>query len=111
MKRTIWAICAVLIVAIAFSPIATAKKAIAPAIAQQMQRVCFKIVDDTGEPIIGASVIVKGTPRGAMADMDGNVCIDLKPGDVLVISYIGYKSQEIKYEGANINIIKDIYIL
>ena len=41
-----------------------------------------------------------------MADMDGNVCIDLKPGDVLVISYIGYKSQEIKYEGANINIIK-----
>ena len=106
MKRTLFAICAVLITAVAFSSIALAKKAITPAVAQQIERVCFKVVDETGEPLIGVSVQVKGTTRGSITDLDGNVCIDVRPGEVLVISYIGYQTREIKYEGKNIGTIK-----
>ena len=70
------------------------------ALAQQARdRVCFKIVDKNGDPLIGASVQVKGTMRGVMADIDGNVCIEVARGEVLVISYVGYKSVEIKYTG------------
>ena len=41
-----------------------------------------------------------------MTDIDGNVCIDVKPGDVLIISYIGYKPLEVKYEGTNFGTIQ-----
>ena len=106
MKRTILAICAVFITAVAFSSITIAKKAITPAVAQQTQRVCFTVVDETGEPLIGVSILVKGTTRGAITDLEGNVCIDVRPGDVLIISYVGYQTQEVKYEGKNIGTIK-----
>ena len=66
---------------------------------QARDRVCFKIVDKNGDPLIGASVQVKGTMRGVMADIDGNVCIEVARGEVLVISYVGYKSVEITYTG------------
>lgn len=66
---------------------------------QARDRVCFKIVDKNGDPLIGASVQVKGTMRGVMADIDGNVCIEVARGEVLVISYIGYMSVEITYTG------------
>ena len=66
---------------------------------QARERVCFKVVDKKGDPLIGASVQVKGTTRGVIADMDGNVCIEVARGEVLVISYVGYKSVEITYTG------------
>ena len=70
------------------------------ALAQQaLEKVCFKAVDKTGEPLIGVSVHVKGTTRGAITDMDGNICIEVARGEVLVISYVGYKSVEITYTG------------
>lgn len=106
MKRPILAICAVFITAVAFSSIALAKKAITPAVAQQTQQVCFTVIDETGEPLIGVSVYVKGTTRGAITDLEGNVCIDVRPGDVLIISYVGYQTREVKYEGKNIGTIK-----
>lgn len=53
------------------------------------------IVDQTGMPIIGANVIVKGTTLGSITDMDGKFVIPDVPADaVLQISYIGYKSIE-----------------
>ena len=55
------------------------------------------VIDDTGEPVIGASVIEKGVAsNGAITDLDGNFRISVAPGVTLVISYIGYESQEVK---------------
>ena len=54
------------------------------------------IVDANGEPIIGASVIEKGTKNGTVTDIDGNFKLQTKQGSLLVISYIGYISQEVK---------------
>ena len=47
-------------------------------------------------PVIGASILEKGTSNGTVTDLDGNYTLSVKPGATLVISYIGYKTQEIK---------------
>lgn len=53
-------------------------------------------VSDTDGPIIGANILIKGTQKGGITDMDGNFIFeDLSRGDVLVISYIGYKTKEV----------------
>ena len=58
------------------------------------------VVDATGEPIIGASVIVKGTTNGTVTDFDGNFTVQNVPGKAtLEISYIGFKTQSIAVEG------------
>lgn len=114
MKKSLFAIITVLITTIAFSSIALTNKAVTQAVAQQMERVCFNVVDETGEPLIGVSVHVKGTTRGAITDMDGNVCIDVRRGEVLVISYIGYQTQEVEYDGKNVgtvNLVPDNEVL
>ncbi len=53
------------------------------------------VKDASGEPIIGASVLVNGTTEGTVTDLDGNFTLDVKPGATLTISYIGYKKQEV----------------
>ncbi len=53
------------------------------------------IVDDKGEAIIGASVLEKGTSNGTITDADGHFTLRAKPGARLVISYIGYRTQEV----------------
>ncbi|MEZ5004935.1 MAG: carboxypeptidase-like regulatory domain-containing protein [Bacteroides graminisolvens] len=63
---------------------------------QQAQQIQGKIVDAKGEPVIGASVLEKGTTNGTITDIDGNFTIRCKTGNLLVISYIGYKTQEIR---------------
>lgn len=50
-------------------------------------------------PVAGASVIVKGTTNGVVSDMDGNFTLEVKHGDILQISFIGYVTQEIEYTG------------
>lgn len=55
------------------------------------------VKDATGEPIIGANVLVKGTTNGVITDFDGNYSLtNVNSQDVIVFSYIGYTSQEIK---------------
>ena len=55
------------------------------------------VVDQTnGEPIIGATVKIKGTSTGVVTDIDGNYSIDVKPGQTLEFSYIGYTTQSLK---------------
>ena len=57
------------------------------------------VVDAQGEPIIGANVVEKGTTNGTITDIDGNYSINAKKGSTIVVSYIGYKTQEVKYTG------------
>ena len=55
-----------------------------------------QVVDDQNEPVIGASVIQKGTSNGGVTDIDGNFSVSVDEGATLVVSYIGYASQEVK---------------
>ena len=54
-----------------------------------------QVVDQTGETIIGATVMEKGTTNGAITDFDGNFTINVKKGATLVVSYIGFNNQEL----------------
>lgn len=72
---------------------------IAPAaIAQNM--VSGTVVDGQNEPVIGASVMVKGTTSGVATGIDGDFSIAAKPSDVLKVSAVGYKTAEVKVEGS-----------
>ncbi len=63
---------------------------------QQAKTVRGTVVDQSGIPIIGANVLVKGTTQGSITDMDGNFIIEgVSPDAQLVITYIGYRSQEV----------------
>ena len=50
-------------------------------------------------PLPGVNVLVKGTSRGASTDFDGNYTLEVNQGEIIVISYVGYKTQEITYTG------------
>ena len=54
------------------------------------------VVDETGEPVIGASVMVKGTKTGTVTDVDGKFSLNNVQGKTLVISYIGYDNSEVR---------------
>ena len=58
------------------------------------------VTDSKGEPLIGVSILVKGTSNGTITDMDGNFKIQAAKGDVLEVSYIGYASQAITLTNA-----------
>ena len=62
------------------------------------------VVMDEVEPIIGANIMVKGTTNGTITDIDGNFELQTKVGDVLVVSYMGYKTQEVKATAAPMRI-------
>jgi len=66
---------------------------------KQQGGISGKVVDDSGEPVIGASIRVKGTQIGTVTDLDGNFTLNATSGSILVISYIGYKTQEITADG------------
>ena len=64
---------------------------------QQTKTITGTIVDNTKEPLIGVNIVVKGTSTGTVTDIDGKFSLPItETNAVLVISYIGYKSQEIK---------------
>lgn len=80
------------------------------AIALQQSGACTGVVKDaTGEAVIGASVVVKGTTHGSLTDLNGAFSLSrVKQGDLLVISFIGYQSVEIKWDGKPIQVtLKD----
>lgn len=69
---------------------------------QQNKRVVGTIIDETGEPVIGANVIVKGTTNGVITDMDGHFELTNVPANgTIVISFMGYTTQEISVKGKN----------
>ena len=53
------------------------------------------VLDETGEPVIGASILIEGTTTGTITDLDGNFTIDATDGQMLVISYMGYATQTV----------------
>ena len=67
-------------------------------VAEQLQSVTVTgvVIDATGGPIIGASVVEKGTTNGSITDVDGKFTLTVKQGAILKISYIGYQTQELK---------------
>lgn len=60
------------------------------------------IVNDAMGPIVGATIMIKGTTVGTVTDMDGNFTLPLKKGDVIEISYVGYITQEVVYTGQTV---------
>ena len=62
---------------------------------QQSRKVTGQVIDSEGA-LIGATVMEKGTSNGCVTDFDGHFSIDVKPGATLVISYVGYETQEVK---------------
>ncbi|MCM1066857.1 MAG: TonB-dependent receptor [Muribaculaceae bacterium] len=79
-----------------------AEPAPAPAAAAALTTVTGEVLDSTGEPLIGASVSVKGQPGGAVTDIDGNFSIKMPAGATLVVSYVGFKPKEVKPEGSHV---------
>ena len=67
---------------------------------QQAKKITGKVVDAAGEPIIGASVLVKGSGTGAVTDIDGRFSVEAPVGSTLEVSFIGYKSVTIKVTNA-----------
>ena len=61
------------------------------------QQIAIKglVKDITGEPVIGANVLVKGTTNGTITDFDGNFQLSANKGDIIVISFIGFTTQEL----------------
>ena len=71
--------------------------------AQQMT-VTGVVKDPTGEPVIGANVIIKGTTNGTVTDIDGKFLLSASKGDIISVSFIGYKMQELPV-ASDMNII------
>ena len=70
---------------------------------QQDKVVKGNVVDSNGEAIIGANVVLLGTTNGTITDIDGNFVLnDIKKGDIIEISFIGYKSLKLTYNGGTI---------
>lgn len=74
-------------------------------ITQQNVTVAGIVKDEAGEPLIGVSVIVKGTSNGTITDIDGRFSLDVPANSDIEITYIGYKSQIVKASSAPLNII------
>ena len=64
-------------------------------VSAQQLTVKGQVVDQQNEPLIGVSVLEKGTSVGTITDMDGNFTINTTPGRTLQFSYVGYKSQDV----------------
>lgn len=75
-------------------------------VVQQNNTCNGNVKDDTGETIIGASVVVKGTTNGTITDFDGNFSLsNLNKGDVIEVSYIGYKTLTVTWDGSPLNLV------
>ena len=77
-----------------YSPVAANAESSVQAVQQSTKKITGTVIDSQG-PVIGASIIEKGTSNGVVTDFDGNFALDVNQGATLVISYIGYKTQEI----------------
>ena len=70
------------------------------------QTVSGNVVDETGEAVIGATVMEKGTKNATVTDFDGNFTIKMESGNVLTISYIGMQSQDVNVAGkTSVNVV------
>ena len=63
---------------------------------QQTKKITGKVVDSAGEPVVGASVLVKEAGTGSVSDLDGKFTVEAAQGYTLMISFVGYRTTEIK---------------
>ena len=85
--------CAIL--GLAYSPSVYADAAVNTVQSVQQSKKVTGTVTDAMGPVIGASILEKGTSNGTVTDIDGNFSLNVQPGATLVISYIGFETQEI----------------
>jgi len=79
---------------------------------QPSAQISGRITETTGEPIVGATVVIKGMDVGTVTDIDGNFTINAPEGSLLVISYVGYVTQEVApSQGMTITLETDSRIL
>lgn len=73
----------------------------------QQDGTCTGVIKDTtGETVIGASVVIKGTTNGTITDFDGKFSLSgANKGDVIQISFVGYVTQEVVWDGKPLNVI------
>lgn len=81
----------------AYSPVMAAHAEASVQAVQQSKKITGTVSDAMG-PVIGASVVVKGTSNGVATDFDGKFSLNVNPGQTLVISYIGYITKEVKVD-------------
>ena len=74
-------------------------------VTQQSRKITGTITDAKGEPLLGVNVVVKGTTNGTITDLDGKYVLEVEPNAILVISYIGYVTQQTPASGNVMNII------
>ena len=86
---------------------AAAASEVSPSVSIQQQtgKVQGTVVDGNGEPVIGATVKVKGEKGGTITDLDGHFSLDASKGVSLEVSYIGYKTQIVKATASNLQIV------
>ena len=78
---------------------------------QQTKQVSGHVADSQG-PLIGATVMEKGTTNGTVTDFEGNFSLNVTPGATLVVSYVGYESQEVKAaDGMRVNLKEDGHVV
>lgn len=63
------------------------------------EKITGQVTADKGEGLVGVSVLIKGTSRGTVTDVNGKFSIDAKDGDVLVFTFVGFAKQEVKVSG------------
>ena len=77
-------------------------------VASAQSKISGTVVDATGEPVTGASIVVVGTLNGTVSDVDGNFSINVKSDEMLQISYIGYVTQTLKpVNGMTVTLMED----
>ena len=99
-RKTALMVGAFSLLGLCFSPKAYAAEAVQNV--QQAKKITGTVVDSQG-PIIGASVVVKGTSNGVATDFDGNFTLNANPGQTLVVSFIGYVNKEVKITASQTN--------
>lgn len=63
------------------------------------------VVDQNNEPLPGASVVIKGTTTGTTTDFDGKFSINISQGDVLIVSYVGFSTSEVTFDGGDLTVV------
>ena len=67
------------------------------------------VIDETGEPLIGVSVVIQGTGTGVITDLDGHYRVSsVKQGATLEFSYVGYLTQQKRVEGGRIDVTRSL---
>ncbi|MGI6242315.1 MAG: SusC/RagA family TonB-linked outer membrane protein [Prevotella sp.] len=72
---------------------------------QNGKSVVVTVVDESGEPVIGASVLVRSTNSGGITDLNGKATVNASQGELIQISYVGFTTQELRVKGSTLQVV------